>query len=119
MKNGLRVLAVVLFLGGLAAGGAAIRLYTRSLTRADEGMSLKREALRLYDQSDAYKGTPEEDRLVEQAQRTDQSGDATLAEARTSRRWAMTYGVSSILLVLAAIAAILIHLKRKEAASPS
>ena len=119
MKNGLRVLALALFLGGLAAGGAALWLYTRSLTRDDEGMSLKREALRLHDRSDAFKGTPEEDRLVAEGQRLYQAGDATLGEARSDRRWAMTSGIGSILLVLAAIAAILIHLKRKEAASPS
>lgn len=119
MKSRLRVLAIILFLCGLAAGGAALWLYTRARTRADEGMNLKREALRLYDQSDAYKGTPEEDRLVAEGQRVEQSGDATLAEARSSRLWAMTSGVGSILLVLAAIAAILTHLKRKEAAPPS
>ncbi|HWT00251.1 MAG TPA: hypothetical protein VN256_08385 [Pyrinomonadaceae bacterium] len=119
MKGGLRVLAVVLFLCGLAAGGAALWLYTRALELRDAGTSLKKEALRIYDQSDDFKGTPEEDRLVAEGQSVDQSGDATLAEARTSRLWAMTSGIASILLVLAAIAAILTHLKRKEAAQPS
>ena len=119
MKNGLRALAVILFLCGLLAGGLALWLYTRARTRADEGMSLKRDALRLYDQSDAFKGTPEEDRLVAEGQRVEQAGDATLAQAWSDRRWAMTSGIGSILLILAAIAAILTHLKRKEAAPPS
>ena len=119
MKNRLRVLAVICFLCGLVAGGLALWLYTRSLSRADEGMSLQRKALQLYDRSDAFKGTPEEDRLVAEAQRVEQAGDATLAEARNDSRWAMTSGIGSILLILAAIAAIITHLKRKEAASPS
>ncbi|HEY0378064.1 MAG TPA: hypothetical protein VGC87_14195 [Pyrinomonadaceae bacterium] len=119
MKNGLIILAIILFLCGLVAGGLALWLYTRARERADEGMNLKREALRLYDQSDAFKGTPEEDKLIEQGQRVEQVGDATLVAARASRLWAMTNGIGSILLVLASIAAILTHLKRKEAASPS
>ncbi|HYG80068.1 MAG TPA: hypothetical protein VD861_06755 [Pyrinomonadaceae bacterium] len=118
MKNGLRVLAIICSLCGLAAGGAALWLYTRARTRADEGMNLKREALRIYDQSDAYKGTPEEDRLVAQGQRVEQAGDATLAGAWSDRRWAMISGIASILLILAAIAAILTYLKRKETAPP-
>ena len=117
MKNGLGVLAIILFLCGLVAGGLALWLYTRARARGDEGMNLKREALRLYDQSDDFKGTPEEDRLVAEGQRLDQAGDATLAEARSQRLWAMTSGIASILLVLTSIAALLTHLKRKEAAS--
>jgi hypothetical protein len=119
MKNWLGILAIILFLCGLAAGGLALWLYTRARARGDEGMGLKRQALRLYDQSDAYKGTPEEDRLVAEAQRVDQTGDAIIASARSNRLWAMTSGIASILLVLASIAAILMHLKRREAASPS
>lgn len=119
MKNGLRVLAIICFLCGLAAGGAAVWLYKRARARADEGLNLKNQALRIYDRSDAYKGTPEEDRLVAQAQRVEQAGDATLAGAWGDRRWAMISGVGSILLILAAIASILAHLKRKEAAPPS
>lgn len=119
MKNGLRVLAIILFLCGLVAGGLALWLYTRARERGDEGMSLKRQALRLYDQSDAYKGTPEEDRLVGEAQRVEQAGDAIIASAQSNRLWAMTSGIASIPLVLAAIAALITHLKRKEAAPPT
>jgi hypothetical protein len=119
MKNWLGVLAIILFLCGLVAGGLALWLYTRARARGDEGMSLKREALRLYDQSDAFKGTPEEDRLVAEGQRLDQAGDVTIAEARSNRLWAMTNGIASILLVLASIAAVMMHLKRKEADSPT
>ena len=119
MKNRLRVLAIICFLCGLVAGGWAVWLYTRARAQADEGMGLQRKALQIYDQSDAYKGTPEEDKLIAEGQRVEQAGDATLASARSSRLWAMVSGIASIVLVLAAIAAILAHLKRKEADSPS
>ncbi|HJU55373.1 MAG TPA: hypothetical protein VJ715_12405 [Pyrinomonadaceae bacterium] len=119
MKDRLRVLAVSCFLCGLVAGGLALWLYTQARARADEGMGLRRQALQLYDQSDAFKGTPEEDKLIREGQRVEQAGDATLASARTSRLWAMISGISSIVLVVTAIAAIMAHLKRKEADSPS
>ena len=117
MKQRLRELAVVLFLCGLASGGLAVWLYTRARAQADEGMGLQRKALQLYDQSDGFKGTPEEDRLVAEGQRNEQAGDAVLAAARASRRWALTSGIASIVLVLAFVAAILAHLKRGEADS--
>lgn len=119
MKNRLRVLAIICFLCGLVAGGLALWLYTRARTRADEGMSLQRKALQLYDQSDDFKGTPEEDKLIQEGQRIEQSGNATLAAARSNRLWAMTSGIASIVLILASIAAIMTHLKRKEADTPS
>lgn len=119
MKNRLQLLGVILFLCGLVAGGLAVRLYTRARAQADDGMGLHRRALQLYDQSDAFKGTPEEDRLITQAQRNEQAGDAILASARASRFWAMTSGVSSIVLVLAAISAILAYLKRKDRDAPA
>lgn len=119
MKKRLRILAAILFLCGLAAGSAAVWLYTRARAQAAEGMSLKNQALRLHDQSDAFKGTPEEDKLIQEGLRLDQTGDATIAEAQSRRLWAMTYGITSIVLILAAIAALITHLKQKEADSPS
>lgn len=118
MKNRLRLLAIICFLCGLVAGGLALWLYTRARTRADEGMSLQRKALQLYDQSDDFKGTPEEDKLVQEGQRFEQAGNATLASAHSNRRWAMTSVIASIILILASIAAFMTHLKRKEADTP-
>ncbi len=119
MKNRLRVLAVVLFLCGLAAGGLAAWMYTRARAQADEGLGLQNKALKLYDESDAYKGTPEEEKLIVEAQRNEQAGDSVLASARTSHFWAITSGISSIALALASILAILAHLKRKESDPPA
>jgi hypothetical protein len=117
MKRGLRVLAIAALLGGLAAGGVGGWLYTRARAQADSGMSLKRRSLQLDDQSDTVKGTPEENRLMAESERLDQSGDATLASAIASRRWALVSGIASIILILTSVAAMAAHLKKKEADS--
>lgn len=119
MRDRLRLLAALLFLCGLVAGGFALWMYTRARAQADEGMGLQRKALQLYDRSDAFKGTPEEDKLVAEGHSNEQAGDAVLASARASRFWAMTSGVTSIVLVLASIITLLAHLKRKEIDPPA
>jgi hypothetical protein len=115
MKRGLRVLAIASLVGGLAAGGLGLWLYTRARAQADSGMGLQRKSLQLYDQSDSVKGTPEENKLIEEGQRLEQSGDATLASAHSSRLRALVSGIASIILILASVAAMAAHLKRKEA----
>jgi hypothetical protein len=112
-------MAVAGLLCGLAAGGFGAWLYLRARTQADAGMSLKRRALQLHDQSDAVAGTPEENRLIEEGELMDQSGDRMLGSARSSRLWALVSGILSILLILASVAAMMLHLKRKEAGSTS
>jgi hypothetical protein len=119
MKRRLRALAIVSLLGGLAAGGVGGWMYYRALRQAEAGMNLQKKSLELYDQSDTFKGTPEEDRLTEEGRKYEQAGDATLASARSSRIWAMVSGIVSIALILASIAAIMAHLKRKEAGENS
>lgn len=119
MRGRLRVLTVVLFLCSLAAGGLALWTYTRVRAQADEGMGLQKKALRLYDQSDAFKGTPEEENLIAEAQRQEQAGDRLLASARAGHFWAITGAISSIALALAAILATLAHLRRKEGDPPA
>ncbi|HUQ33013.1 MAG TPA: hypothetical protein VM095_12910 [Pyrinomonadaceae bacterium] len=117
MKKGLRIPAIAALVVGLAAGGLGGWLYTRARAQADEGMSLQRKSLQLYDQSDAVKGTPEENKLIEEGQRIGQSGDATLASARSSRLWALVSGIASIILILTSVTAMAMHLKKKEADS--
>jgi hypothetical protein len=119
MKKGLRAVAIGALLCGLAAGVCGGLLYLRAREQADAGMSLRRQSLRLYDESDAVKGTPEEARLIEEGQRLEQSGDATLASAKASRLWALVSGVGSILLILASVATMASHLRRKESESSS
>jgi type IV secretory pathway component VirB8 len=106
-------------LGGLALGGLGVWMYYRALGQAETGMSLQKRSLELYDQSDAFKGTPEENRLIEEGQRFEQSGNETLRLARSSRLWALISGIMSIILILASIATMMLHLKRKEADLPS
>lgn len=118
MKKRLREIAIVSLLCGLAAGSLAGWLYTRARAQADAGMNLLRQSLRIYDQSDAVKGTPEENKLIEEGQRYEQAGNETLRSARSRRQWALALGVTSLLFFLTSVAAIITHLKRKEIDSP-
>jgi|ERR1044071_110535 hypothetical protein len=114
MKKRLREIAIVSLLCGLAAGACAGWLYSRARTQADAGMSLLKKSLGLYDQSDTVKGTPEENRLIEEGQKFEQEGNETLISARSRRQWALVSGIGSLVLFLISIAAIILHLKRKE-----
>lgn len=118
MKKRLREIAIVSLLCGLAAGGFAGWMYYRARAQADEGMTLLKKSLSLYDQSDKVEGTPEENRLIEEGQRYEQSGNETLAAARSRRQWALVSGIGSLVLFLISISAIILHLKRKEIDSP-
>lgn len=117
MKKRLRELAIVTLLCGLAAGACAGWLYYRARTQADAGMNLLKKSLALYDQSDTVKGTPEENRLIEEGQKFEQAGNETLAVARSRRQWALVSGIGSLVFFLISIAMIILHLKRKEADS--
>jgi hypothetical protein len=119
MKKRLKALAIISLLCGLALGGFGAWMYTRALGQAESGMSLQKRSLELYDQSDAFKGTPEENRLIEEGQRFEQSGNETLRSARSSRLWALSSGISSIIFILASVATMMLHLRRKETDLPS
>lgn len=117
MKTRLKALAIISLLCGLSLGGFGAWMYTRALAQAESGMSQQKRSLELYDQSDAFKGTPEENRLIEEGQRFEQAGNATLGSARASRLWALSAGIGSIIFILASIVTMMLHLKRKEADS--
>ena len=117
MKRNLRALAIAALLCGLAANGFGVWMYYRARAQADAGMKLHQEALRLYDQSDTVKGTPEENRLIEEGQQLEQSGNAALSSAKSNRLWAMISTIGGIAFILASIATVMAHLKRKEADS--
>jgi hypothetical protein len=119
MKRRLRALAIISLLCGLALGGLGVWMYYRALRQAEAGMSLQKKSLELYDQSDTVKGTPAEDRLIEEGQQLEQSGNETLRSARSSRLWAMISGIASIIFILTSIATMMLHLKSKEADSSS
>lgn len=118
MKKRLREIAIVSMLCGLAAGGITGWMYYRARAQADEGMNLLKKSLGLYDQSDTVKGTPEENRLIEEGQKFEQAGNETLSVARSRRQWAMVSGIGSLVLFLISIATIIMHLRRKEIESP-
>ena len=117
MRKRLREIAIVSLLCGLVAGGLAGWMYYRARAQADVGMNLLKKSLGLYDESDTVKGTPEENRLIEEGQAYEQTGNETLHSARSYRRWALLAGIASITLFLISIATIIAHLKRKEADS--
>jgi hypothetical protein len=118
MKKRLREIAIASLLCGLAAGVCAGWMYYRARAQADAGMSLLNKSLGLYDQSDTVKGTPEENRLIEEGQKFEQAGNETLSAARSRRQWALVSGIGSLVLFLISIATIIMHLKRKELDSP-
>ncbi|HKR02918.1 MAG TPA: hypothetical protein VJT09_19730 [Pyrinomonadaceae bacterium] len=117
MKRRLGVVAVISLLCGLASGGLAVRSYFRAREQADLFPGLQRKSIELEEQSDAVKGTPEEQRLIEESRRYDQAAALALASKETNRRWAMILGVGGILLILLSVALMMMHLKRKEAGS--
>ena len=118
MRKRLREIAIISLLCGLAAGVVAGWLYYRARARADEGMTLLKRSLALYDQSDTVKDTPEENRLIEEGQRLEQEGNATVSAARAERLWALASGIASLILFLISIATISLHLKRRDVESP-
>jgi hypothetical protein len=119
MKSRLKALAIISLLLGLSLGGFGVWMYYRALAQADAGMSQHKRSLEFYDQSDKVKGTPEENRLIEEGQRYEQSGNETLRSARSSRLWALGSGIISIISILISIANMIMHVKRKEADSSS
>jgi type II secretory pathway pseudopilin PulG len=118
MKKRLREIAIVSLLLGIAAGSLAGWMYYRARAQADAGMNLLRQSLRIYDQSDAVKGTPEENKLIEEGQKFEQAGNETISAARIRRQWALASGSTSLLFFLISVATIITHLKRKEIDSP-
>jgi hypothetical protein len=119
MKSRLKALAIISLLCGLSLGGFGVWMYYRALAQAETGMSQQKRSLEFYDQSDTVKGTSEENRLIEEGQRSEQSGDETLRSARSSRLQALASGIISIILILTSIATMMLHVKRKEADSSS
>jgi Flp pilus assembly protein TadB len=117
MKKRLGLIAIICLLAGLAAGGFAVWSYFRAQTQNDIWPKLQHESYELEAESDAVKGRPEEKRLVEESRRKQQEADETLANAKSNSRLAVVSGVASIALILAAIAVIVLNLKKRAADS--
>jgi hypothetical protein len=114
MKKRLRLIAILSLLCGFAAAGFGAWSYFRARTQADLSKSLQEKSFELEDQSDTVKGTPEENRLVREAQQYDRSSSETLASAKGNSQRAVIFGIGSIVLILISVATMMAHLKSKE-----
>lgn len=115
MKKRLKVIAIISLLCGLAAAGFGAWSYYHSRTQAELSRSLQGKSFELEDQSDTVKGTPEENRLVSEAQKLASDASNTFASAKSNSQRAIIFGIGSIVLILISIATMMAHLKRKEA----
>lgn len=115
MKKRLRVIAIISLLGGLAAAGFGAWSYFHSRTQSELSRSLQEKSFALEDQSDTVKGTPEENRLVTEAQKLASDASDTLRSAKSSSQRALIFGIGSIVLILTSVATMMAHLKMKEA----
>ena len=114
MKKRLRVIAILSLLCGFAAAGFGAWSYFHARTQAELSKSLQEKSVELDNQSDFVKGTPEENRVVTEAQQYGRSASETLASAKSNSQRAVIFGIGSIVLILASIAAMMAHLKHKE-----
>ena len=119
MKKSLRVIAIILLLAGIASAGLAVRSFYRAREQYDSFRELQGKAVELEDRSDAVKATPEDAQLVSESRKYDQAAVEMLAAVESSRRWARIYVGGSIVLILASIAAMMVHLTKKETAPSS
>lgn len=114
MKKRLKLIAIACLLCGLAAACFGAWSYYHSRTEAELSRSLEQKSFELEDQSDAVKGTPEEERLDKEDQKYRREAGEALASAKNSSRWALICGIGSIVLILTAVGAMMAHLRNKE-----
>ena len=117
MKSRLRAIAIVTLLAGLAAAGFAAWSYFHSRTQDELHKSLEKKSFELEDQSDTVRGTPEEERLVKEAQQYALDDSIALASAKSSSQRAIYFGIGSMVLILISVALIMAH-QKKEMDSP-
>jgi hypothetical protein len=114
MKKRLRVIAILSLLCGFAAAGFGAWSYFHARTQADLSKSLQEKSVELDRQSDFIKGTPEENRLVREAEQYRRDESETLASAKSNSQRAVIFGIGSIVLILISVATMMAHLKSKE-----
>jgi flagellar basal body-associated protein FliL len=114
MKKRLRIIAILSLLCGFAAAGFGAWSYFHARTQAELSKSLQEKSVELDNQSDFAKGTPEESRLVTEAQQYGRSSSETLASAKSNSQRAVIFGIGSIVLILISVATMMAHLKNKE-----
>jgi hypothetical protein len=113
MKKRLRAIAIVSLLCGLAAAGLGAWSYFHSRTQDESWRKLQEKYIELDDQSDIVKGTPEEERLVEESQKYKRDAADALASAKSSSQRAIVYGIGSMVLILISVAMMIAHQKKE------
>ena len=114
MKKRLRFIAIVSLLCGLAAAGFAAWSYFHARTQDELWPSLQEKSVKLERQADMVKGTPEENRLVNEAREAERAASQILASAKSNSQRAVIFGIGSIVLILISIASMIAHVKNAE-----
>jgi hypothetical protein len=115
MKKRLRLIAIATLLCGLAVAGFAAGSYFHAHTLEKDWPDLQKKSFELERQSDKVKGTPEENRLMNEARASERAASETLASAKSNSQRAVIFGIGSILLILISIASMIAHVKSMEA----
>ena len=114
MKNRLKLIALVSLICGLAAAGFGAWSYFHSRAQSELSRSLQNKSYESEYQSDTVKGTPEENKLIDEARKYAREAGETLDSAKSSSQRAVIFGIGSIVLILISVATMMAHLKRKE-----
>jgi hypothetical protein len=114
MKKRLRVIAIITLLCGLASAGFAAWSYFHARAQAELWPSLQEKSVELEQQADAVKGTPEENRLMNEARESERTASETLASAKSNSQRAVIFGIGAIVLILISIACMIAHVKSAE-----
>lgn len=114
MKGRLKLIAIVLLLCGLASAGFAVWSYFHARTLAGSWKDYQERSFDLELQSDRVKGTPDENRLMNEARNFQQTANQTLADAKSNGTRAVIFGIASLILVIASIAVIILHIKNTQ-----
>ena len=114
MKKRLKVIAIATLLCGLAAAGFAAWSYFHAHTQDELWPSLQEKSVKLERQADMVKGTPEENRLVNEAREAERAASQILASAKSNSQRAVIFGIGSIVLILISIASMIAHVKNAE-----
>ncbi|MDT5061873.1 MAG: hypothetical protein QOH63_2332 [Acidobacteriota bacterium] len=113
MKKRLRAIAIVSLLCGLAAAGFGAWSYFHSRNQSELSRSLDSKSVELDYQSDAVKGTPEENRLVRESEEYRRAASESLASARSSSQRAIIFGIGSMVLILISVATMIAQQKKE------
>jgi hypothetical protein len=114
MKKRFGLLAILCLLCGLAAGGFAGWRYYYAQAQFGLIRDLHQKSFELEEQSDTVKGTPEENRLMDESHEYDLEASLVLSTAKRNSQLALISGIISIFLILLSVVMIILNLRKKE-----